>query len=181
MDQRLAQILSDTDGSDAIFPFMWVMSSAETGEMVGMMETIKACGINAVCVESRTFEDYAGDTWWPLITAILEEAKRLNMRVWILDDTHYPTGYATGAVDRNPDKRRLHLAEFHTDVIGPRRVEQHLHPYRPEDKLLAAVAVRRSGKGEELEAEYRRLEIKAGSDYISFTAPEGVWRIFQLW
>ena len=181
MKDRLAQILSDQNGSDGLLPFMWVMTSADTDRMVGMMPLIKSCGMNAVCVESRTFEDFAGDTWWPLITAILEEAKRLEMRVWILDDTHYPTGYATGAVDRNPEKRRLHLAEFHTDVIGPRRVQQRLWPYSPEDELLAAVVVKRSGEKEDLEPECRLLYVEPGSDYLTFDAPEGIWRIFQLW
>ncbi len=181
MDPRLNEILSNNAGSDALLPFIWVMTSADTGQMVGMLETVKSCGMNAVCVESRTFEDFAGDTWWPLITAILEEAKRLKMRVWILDDTHYPTGYATGEVEKHPEKRQLHLAEFHTDVIGPRRVEQRLHPYSPEDRLLAVVAVKRGAKGEELEPDCRVLNVSPDRSFFSFTAPEGVWRIFQLW
>ncbi len=181
MEQRLMRILSDTEGSDSLLPFIWVMTAADTDSMVGMLKTVKSCGMNAVCVESRTFEDFAGDSWWPLITAILEEARRLKMRVWILDDTHYPTGYATGAVEKFPDKRQLHLAEFHTDVIGPRRVEQRLHSYSPEDRLLAVVAVRRSGKGEDLEPECRVLPVDAELPFFSFTASEGVWRIFQLW
>ena len=181
MNRELERILRSDRGSDALLPFMWVMSSADTAQMVAQMEIIKSCGMNAVCVESRTFEDYAGDSWWPLITAILEEARRLKMRVWVLDDTHYPTGYATGAVDRNPEKSRLHLAEFHTDVIGPRRVEQRLWPYSPQDRLLAVVAVKRSGVGEALEKECRVLPADPSEGYFSFTAPEGIWRLFQLW
>ena len=181
MNQELQQILFDQQGSDSLFPFMWVMSSADTAQTLGMMETVKSCGIDAVCVESRTFEDYAGETWWPFITAILQEARRLKMRVWILDDVHYPTGSAAGAVEKNPDRRRLHLAEFHSDVIGPRRVEQRVFSYGPDDRLLAAVAVRRGAKGEELEKEFRLLNVEADSEFFSFTAPEGVWRIFQLW
>ncbi|MCR4622586.1 MAG: hypothetical protein K5663_10955 [Clostridiales bacterium] len=181
MDQRLTRILTDTEGSDALMPFMWVMTGADTLQMVSMLQTIKSCGMNAACVESRTFDDFAKESWWPLITAILEEARRLNMRVWILDDTHYPTGYATGEVDKHPEKRQLHLAEFHTDVIGPRRVQQRLHPYNPEDRLLGAVAVRRGAAGEELEADCRVLKVDPSAPYFSFSAPEGVWRIFQLW
>ncbi len=181
MSPELKRILSSQEGSDALLPFMWVMSRADTQQMVGMLETIKSCGMNAVCVESRTFEDYAGDSWWPLITAILEEARHLNMRVWILDDTHYPTGYATGEVEKHPEKRRLHLAEFHTDVIGPRRVEQRLWPYSPEDRLLGVVAVKRGPQGEALTNECRVLKADANAPFFSFDAAEGVWRIFQLW
>ncbi|MBQ4452061.1 MAG: hypothetical protein II912_06785 [Clostridia bacterium] len=181
MDAKLKNILTDTKGSDGLLPFIWLMTKADTGQMVGMLKTVKSCGMNAVCVESRTFDDFAGESWWPLITAILEEAKRLNMRVWILDDTHYPTGYACGEAERHPDKRRLHLAEFHTDVIGPKRAQQRLWPFSPEDELLAAVAVRRSGKGEELDDQCLLLPVETKNGYLSFNAPEGIWRIFQLW
>ncbi|MBQ3669044.1 MAG: hypothetical protein II920_07450 [Clostridia bacterium] len=181
MNQRIERILASSAASDALLPFMWVMTSAETSQMVGMMETIKSCGMNALCVESRTFEDYGGESWWQLIKAILDEARRLGMRVWILDDKHYPTGYAAGAVEKHPNKRRLHLAEFHTDAIGPRRVSQRLYPFSPEDRLLGVVAVKRSGTGEELTSEYRVLDVDEYEHYFSFTAPEGVWRIFQLW
>ena len=37
---------------------------------------------------------------------ILDEAVKRNMKVWILDDSHFPTGYANGALEKEPDTLR---------------------------------------------------------------------------
>ena len=34
---------------------------------------------------------------------ILDEARKRGMQVWILDDSHFPTGFANGAVKTAPD------------------------------------------------------------------------------
>lgn len=70
--------------------------------------------------ESRPFEDFCGETWWENVEIILREAKRLGMKVWILDDKHFPTGYANGLVnEKYPERRRWYLREHHVDLIGP--------------------------------------------------------------
>ena len=66
------------------------------------MEAIHACGIGAVCVESRPHPDYCGPQWWHDMDIIIDEAKKRNMKVWILDDSHFPTGYANGALKYAP-------------------------------------------------------------------------------
>ncbi len=35
---------------------------------------------------------------------ILDEAKKLGMKVWILDDSHFPTGFANGALKDAPQR-----------------------------------------------------------------------------
>lgn len=35
---------------------------------------------------------------------ILDEARKRGMKVWILDDSHFPTGYANGAMAGKPDE-----------------------------------------------------------------------------
>lgn len=180
MNNRITSALC-ADGSNNILPFLWAITGVDAQKTIDLMHTIKDCGINAVCVESRTFEDYAGDTWWPFIERILTEARALDMKVWILDDVHFPTGFAAGRVADFPEKRRLQLAEFHIDVIGPRRVDIRLKPYSDEDELLGAVAVKRSGIDEELLPEYIVIDAKTGDDFCAFDAPEGVWRVFEMW
>jgi len=60
------------------------------------LDKIAQCGIKSVCLESRTHEDFAGEGWWQICGAVLREAKKRGMTVWILDDKHFPTGYANG-------------------------------------------------------------------------------------
>ena len=51
---------------------------------------------------------------------ILSEAKKRDMKVWILDDNHFPTGNANGLLkEKYPELRKWHLTERHVDVVGP--------------------------------------------------------------
>ena len=72
MNERLKAAIN-SDGSSNILPFMWITSGVDEEKTVGRMEIIRSCGIRSVCVESRTHEDFAGDTWWPLIEKILKK------------------------------------------------------------------------------------------------------------
>ena len=60
---------------------------------------IEECGIREICLESRPHPDFAGPKWWEDMDVILSEARQRNMKVWILDDCHFPTGYANGAME----------------------------------------------------------------------------------
>ena len=37
---------------------------------------------------------------------IIDECKKLGMEIWILDDEHFPTGYAAGACKKAPNELR---------------------------------------------------------------------------
>ena len=54
---------------------------------------------------------------------ILDEARKRNMKVWILDDAHFPTGQAAGAmVNADPQLCKQYIMVERTDVCGPLRV-----------------------------------------------------------
>ena len=84
-----------------IFPFLWMRGEPEE-VLRTEMEKIHACGITGVCVESRPHPDFLGPGWWRDMDIVVEEAERRDMKVWVLDDAHFPTGYANGAVKDNP-------------------------------------------------------------------------------
>lgn len=51
---------------------------------------------------------------------ILDEARKRNMKVWILDDSHFPTGYANGAVKDAPvELHRQSLCAASLACSGP--------------------------------------------------------------
>ena len=62
------------------------------------LDRIRECGIRAVCVESRPHPDFLGEGWWADMDFIMEEARKNDMQVWLLDDAHFPTGYANGMI-----------------------------------------------------------------------------------
>ena len=56
---------------------------------------------------------------------ILDEAKKHGMKVWILDDSHFPTGFANGALkDASPELARQFLYYSSVEVLGPMKSAQ---------------------------------------------------------
>ena len=88
--KRLKELLSGGGGS-YILPFLW-MKGEEEAVIREEIEKIAECGIREICVESRPHPDFAGPGWWQSMDVVLEEARRRNMRIWILDDRKFPTG-----------------------------------------------------------------------------------------
>lgn len=103
MGKSVTELLNN-QGDNYIFPFFWQHGEDEK-TLREYMRVIEESNCHAVCVESRPHPDFCGDKWWQDMDVILDEARKRNMKVWILDDSHFPTGYANGAVINAP----LHL------------------------------------------------------------------------
>ncbi len=101
MNTKIQKLLSG-QGSNYLLPFFWQHGEDEA-TLREYMKAIQEAGIGAVCVESRPHPDYCGPKWWQDMDVILDEARTRGMQVWILDDSHFPTGFANGAVDKEPD------------------------------------------------------------------------------
>lgn len=97
MNTALLQNLKNDHGN-YILPFFW-QHGEEEAVLREYMGVIYDCGIRSVCVESRPHPDFAGPKWWADMDVILDEARTRGMKVWILDDSHFPTGYANGALE----------------------------------------------------------------------------------
>jgi len=91
------------EGENYILPFFWQHGESEE-VLRDYMRAIHECNIGAVCVESRPHPDFCGPKWWTDMDVILDEARKRGMKVWILDDSHFPTGYANGAVQQAPQE-----------------------------------------------------------------------------
>lgn len=106
MSRTVAQLLAG-DVENHMLPFFWQHGEEEQTPRK-YMRAIHDANCKAVCVESRPHPDFCGEKWWQDMDVILDEARKLDMKVWILDDSHFPTGFANGAVKKAPDalKRR---------------------------------------------------------------------------
>ncbi|MCH4181252.1 MAG: glycosyl hydrolase [Atopobiaceae bacterium] len=104
--------------SDQIFPFLWL--KGESGATIkDEISRIDSCGIKAFCVESRPHPDFMGSKWWEDLDLIMGEAKKRGMRVWLLDDSHFPTGFCNGAIrDKYPERRKRYIDYNIADVWG---------------------------------------------------------------
>ena len=87
MNQTVKQVLSG-NADNHILPFFWQHGEDEA-TLRELMGAIHGAGCGAVCVESRPHPDFCGDKWWQDMDVILDEARKRDMKVWILDDSHF--------------------------------------------------------------------------------------------
>ena len=104
MSRKIDTVLRDRQGN-YMLPFFWQHGEDEE-TLRDYMRAIHEDGIGAVCVESRPHPDFAGPKWWQDMDVILDEARKRDMKVWILDDSHFPSGFANGALREQPDALR---------------------------------------------------------------------------
>ena len=183
-----------------IFPFLW-MRGEEEAILRREMEKIADCGIRAVCVEARPHDDFCGPGWWHDMDIVLDEAKKRDLRVWILDDRHFPTGYANGLIEtKYPERKKQYLACTVADVFGSSRpltlnVQRMLKPSigfweignpvdyaeRANNRLFALTALRFEEDARFHEDAIDLTDAVDGQGFARFTLPEGAWRVHALY
>ena len=187
-----------TDNLDRrILPFLWVHGESEDVYRE-MVKAIYDANIRAFCVEARPHEGFCQEPWWRDMAILLDEAEKRGMRVWILDDKHFPTGFAAGEAQKAPielrrqgllHKRfpvekgtiRLNAAEqAHppeeksqiyqiTDQINQNNTPQNTFH---DDALLSVAAIRLDRKAEPID-----LTDRLQNGVLDWTAPEGKWEL----
>lgn len=102
-----------------IMPFFWQHGEDEA-TLREYMKVMDEANCKAVCVESRPHPDFCGPKWWEDMDVILDEARKRGMKVWILDDSHFPTGLANGEVKNAPiELHRQSICKVTMEVDGP--------------------------------------------------------------
>ena len=185
MDIKLTQALNgDTD--NYILPFFW--QTGDTKEKLeAEMNKIANCGVKAVCLESRTHEQFCEEKWFDDFAFILETAKKYDMKVWLLDDKHFPTGYANGKIAADfPERRQWHIIEKHIDVAGPFNgavlvSSSGENKAENERSLVAALAVKREQREEVLTEEVIDITSCVSGDFLYWNVPNGCYRIFVIY
>ena len=204
MNQKIESLLKNK-GGNYILPFFW--QHGETEEVLReYMQVIDACNIKAVCVESRPHPDFCGEKWWQDMDIILEEARKRDMKVWILDDSHFPTGFANGAMKDQPDERcrqsiccrtyeldgkaSIHIGReeiLHPDAFCPSMIEKFTLEKEPrvydDDRLLGLYAVCQDcieDGGFKKEENRINLIPCLQNHELDLQVPEGNWKIYAL-
>ncbi|KKI92392.1 glycosyl transferase family 2 [Bacillus sp. SA1-12] len=178
MNSRIKDLLEGQE-ANYILPFFW-QHGEEEGVLREEMAKIDESGIKAVCVEARPHPDFLGPKWWQDIDVIMDEARRRGMKVWFLDDDHFPTGHAAGRiVDAPKELRRLFLTEAHIDAVGPMKHASFLVS-KGEGTLVGVIAVKRDHATGELDKEYIDVTSFVQDGVLYWDLPGGYWRIFLL-
>ncbi len=180
--KAIEELLRGDTGS-RILPFLW-MKGEGIDTIFDELDKIEACGIREVCLESRPHPDFCGPGWWETLDALLPEARRRGLRLWLLDDDKFPTGHANGGFERRPELKKTYLAERHMDVMGPCRNSAVLvkNFLGSEGRLLGILACPKpdsetlnvSGEG------ILDLTDSLRDGFVYFDLPEGAYRLFVL-
>ncbi|MEI8244489.1 MAG: glycosyl hydrolase [Lentisphaerota bacterium] len=176
---KLQDCLNDRHGS-YILPFLWY--AGEDRETVGReIEAIKAAGINEFLVENRGGDWFCSDFWWDIFGFMLEKAKSLDMRVWLLDDSHVPTGSANDSLhkEENARYRPRNLRIEPVDVVGPLPASALIVPKHTEkEQIISVSAFLRDEETGHCVGDPIDLTRSITDDLCLIDLPEGVWRIY---
>ena len=153
-----------------LFPFLWITGES-TDNLAEEIDAIYASGARGFCVESRTCADFCGEAWWRIMDAVLSLAKERGMQVWLLDDKHYPTGYANDAIkNKYPELRPWRVKCEFVDIEGEAGEISLLLNYADDaayqDTILGVFAVKMRGKRAEITAD---LSDCVDGDFLRFT------------
>lgn len=136
------------------------------------LDSIKTKGFRSVIFEAgyRLPYEYLSDGWFKAIRTAVREAKKRDLKVWIIDEGKYPSGFAGGKFSKErPDLRMKALV-----VMDRREVKagESLAGAPAGDKVISAVAVSKSGLPN------RCVPVTDGK--FSFEAEGGDWEILLV-
>ena len=139
MNTRLNDCLNNIYEKEYILPFLH--THGESREILEReLDAIRECGIKEICLESRNYEEFCGEQWWGDVEFILKYAERHGMKLWILDDKHFPTGYANGYIKEHPELNQVTLTVIYRDILGGKGAVNLQVPVLKEGESFALVA-----------------------------------------
>ena len=180
MDIKIKECLENKHDS-YILPFLWLHGEPKERVREEII-AIKNSGIREFCAESRPYEEFCKEQWWDDFGYILETARELDMKVWLLDDRAFPTGYANGYLEKeeNADLCKRLIREFQIEVAGPMKSAKLYVGGRvyEGEQVLQIVAYRHEGTGESLDYQTAvDLTSALDGDMVYWDIPKGTWRV----
>lgn len=199
MTEQMRSLLSG-QAENHVMPFFWQHGEDES-TLRDYMRAIHSCGCGAVCVESRPHPNFCGPAWWRDMDIVLDEARSRGMKVWILDDSHFPTGFANGALKDAPaELHRQSVCANPVELVGPAdeielaleelipppfkpvsMIEQYIlpsllkdAPHFDDDQVLAVTAVN-CETGEAVS-----LPLPEAGQPLRWQKPKGTWTVWVV-
>jgi alpha-L-rhamnosidase len=132
------------------------------------LDTLKALGYRAVTAQAGVGMPYPylSDDYFKAFRTFVEEAKKRDMRVWIVDDAGYPSGFAGGKfTELKPELRMQALvAAQKISASGGEVIKQAVG-----DSVVSVAAVNLDSGA--------IVPIPVTNGEIAWTVPEGKWQV----
>ena len=135
------------------------------------LETMKRLGYGAVTVQYGYGAGFAylSPEWFAFFRMFLNEAKSRGLKVWIVDDAGYPSGFAGGKFSELKPELRMQALNV-TDRIPANGGETIARTLKPETVAVTAVNLE-DGK---------IVAIPVTNRAIAWTAPAGKWTVMVV-
>ncbi len=134
------------------------------------LDTMKQLGFEAVTVQAGYNMPFAylSPEYFAFFRTFIGEAGKRNMRVWIVDDAGYPSGFAGGKFSSTAPELRMQALEVvqKVPVTGGAVVHQALAP-----DVVSAAAVDENGNA---------VPVPLHGDVLDWTAPPGQWTVLLV-
>ena len=134
------------------------------------LDTMKRLGFRAVTVQwgYNTPYGYLSPQYFAFFRQFVEQAKQRDMRVWIVDDAGYPSGFAGGLFTTSAPSLRMQALEVTQEI--PVRGGATLHQVLPADTVSAAA----------VDVEGNAVALPLHDGVLDWTAPPGVWTVLVV-
>ena len=135
------------------------------------LDTMKSLGYRAVTVQAGFGMPFAylSPEYFKFFRMFVEEAKKRDMRVWIVDDAGYPSGFAGGKFTQLKPELRMQALEVGAEDSGQGRRRGEA------DGRADTVAVTAINS-----ADGTTVTVPVANGSIAWTAPAGNWTVMVV-
>lgn len=133
------------------------------------LDSIKTKGFRSVIFEAGYHlpYEYLSDDWFKAIRQAVKEAKKRDLKVWIIDEGKYPSGFAGGKFTKErPDLRMQAVIAVDTVSVA---AGESVKDLRLDPRAISAIALSRSGAPSRI--------VPVENAVISFDAGNDDWDI----
>jgi len=150
----------------------WGWNGEITRETIAKdLDSLNAHGLRVASIEAgyNMPGPYLSDTWFKLIKIAVEEAKKRDMHIWIIDEGKYPSGFAGGKFSQEKPALRMQGLVI-SSRISLNEGESISRPLPAG--VISAIAVNKTDSSNII------VDLKKGT--IKWTAPQGKWELLLI-
>jgi len=135
------------------------------------LDAMKGQGLRVVTIEAgyNMVNPYLSAGWFETIKVAVEEAKKRDMRVWIIDEGKYPSGFAGGKFSQERLDLRMQglVVAQRISLSAGQEISKALTP-----NIISAVAISQDNEPNKI--------INVNSGQLKWTAPKGNWQVILV-
>ena len=151
-------------------PYFDMSGAVDQAEVERDLDEMKALGFRAVTPQAGVnlpFE-YLSEDYFKFFKMFVAEAKKRDMRVWIVDDIGYPSGFAGGLFTREKPQLRMQTLGVAERILVAGGETLH-HAVSQDTVAVTAIGDNQS-----------TITVPVDNGSIDWTAPAGKWQVLVV-